>query len=112
MARNTCRTAGELKTLLNRSADPKFRMEVQAARPIARAYEAEVRRLEVGTGLVEADEAHGAAIEAVREFAIYRRQASKVGSRPCDKGPCHKGVGRAAVVDRFSPYCDSRTARG
>ena len=66
-ARNVRWTVRELKKLLNRSADPILRDEVRTALPVARAYEAEVQRLEVGTGLVEAEAAHGAAIEAVRE---------------------------------------------
>jgi hypothetical protein len=67
-ARDVRWTAGELKKLLDRSADLSLRNQVRAALPIARAYEAEVRRLEVGTGLVEAEAAYGAAIEAVREI--------------------------------------------
>ena len=64
--RNVHWTAAELKKLRNRSADPILRNEVRTALPIVRAYEAEIQRLEVDTGLVEAEAAHGAAIEAVR----------------------------------------------
>jgi hypothetical protein len=67
-ARNVRWTAGELQELLDRSADSILRNEVQTALPVAQAYEAEVQRLEVDTGLVEAEAAHGAAAEAVRDI--------------------------------------------
>jgi hypothetical protein len=73
-------TAEELKKLLNRSANPILRNEVRTALPLARAYEAEIQRLQIDTGLVEAEEAHGAAIEVVQEIcqSIARTPARSV----------------------------------
>lgn len=67
-ARSSRWTAAELQKLLNRSTDPIVRNEVRTALPVAQAYEAEVRRLEIDTGLTEAEAAHGAATEAVHEI--------------------------------------------